>query len=271
VGTGRDRPPQFVQPVLLGEMCPQGAAGSPGLLPLAMRGAQWRDDVETLAALIERGAVARYTVFGHDGERVGAFDAVAHVDVGLPQPAATGVYVGVAPCTHAVGGGARSEDPACNVATRGCGLAIGEVDAAMPGREPRLRPGAIGGACLAGDDLAVDIDGDGAPERYRLGAFLDAGRFPAEQVSAEPAAAVTCTPRFSIHGLQLAPGFEPGAKVEAKYLVDLDVLGVVDLDGDARREVILAVRYPSSRTIVVFTARDQVGLLERTGETTAWP
>ncbi|MEZ4365613.1 MAG: hypothetical protein R2939_04915 [Kofleriaceae bacterium] len=258
-------------PLLLGEMCPQGVAGRAGIAPVVARGVSWTDDGDELTALLERGAVARFVALGHDGARAGTFDLAEVVEVGAAEPVGAGVYVGTAPCTHAVGTDARAEDPSCNVAARGCGLALAEIDAPVPDREPVLAEAAIGGACVAGADLAVDLDGDGAVERFRIGNLLDAGRVPAEVISAEPPAAAACTPQFSIFGLTLAPGFEAGARVDPKYVVDLDVLGVLDLDGDGRRELVLAVRYPTARSLVVYSPRESVERLERVGEARTWP
>ena len=256
--------------IILGEMCPQMAAGKPALAPLISHGMRWGDDPTILSGFIERIASPRLLVLGYDGVRAGGFDAVDTMDSELPQVAATGVYVGHPPCTRDAGGGARAEHPACNAAAKGCGLAFGFVDAADD-REPVLAASRIGGACMAGDDVAIDVDGDGAVERYRLGAFLDEVRAPAERVAPEPAAVVSCTPTFSIHGLTLAPGLEPGTKIDDQVTVGIDLLGVIDLDGDGRREVVVAIRYPGGRSIVVYTAPKAGSMvLERAGEAVAW-
>jgi hypothetical protein len=256
--------------VLLGEMCPQMAAGKPAMAPLVVRGVRWEADPTILSGMVERAAAPRMLVLGYDGARAGGFDLAGVMDGELPQLAATGVYVGAPPCTRDAGGGARAEHPACNAAAKGCGLAIGYVDADDE-REPQLSPARIGGACMAGDDVAVDIDGDGAIERYRLAAFLDEVRAPAERVIPEPAAVASCAPTFSIHGMTLAPGVEPGTKIDDQVTVGIDVLGVLDLDADGRREVILAIRYPGGRSIVVYAAgAGPEQTLERVGEAVAW-
>ena len=51
----------------------------------------------------------------------------------------------------------------------------------------------------------------------------------------------------------------------------MDVLGVADLDGDGRREVILALRFPTVRTIVVYAATESAQRLELAGENTSFP
>ena len=251
-------------------MCPQLAAGKPALAPLISHGMRWEDDPTILSGFIERAASPRLLVLGYDGVRAGAFDMVDTMDGELPQVAATGVYVGHPPCTRDVGGGARAEHPACNAAAKGCGLAIGFVDAADD-REPVLSASRLGGACMTGDDLAVDIDGDGTIERYRLSGFLDEVRAPAERVAPEPAAVASCTPSFSIHGLTLAPGLEPGTKIDDQVTVGIDLLGVIDLNADGRRELIVAIRYPGGRSIVVYAAAPGAAMvIERVGEAIAW-
>ncbi len=267
----------FGREVVLAEMCPQIAGGQAGLAPLVSRGVRWESDPGMMSALVERGAVARYLVLGYDGQRAGTFDASGEFDGELPQLAASGVYVGSAPCTRAVAGGgsARAEDPACNAAAKGCGLAIGEADT---DRLMTLDARRLGGACMDGDDLAVDIDGDGRIERYPLAAFLDEVRAPAEMVRAQPAVVAACTPTFSIHGLTLAPGLAPETKVDDQVTLHLDVLGVIDVDADGRRELVLSIRYPGGRSVVVYGAvgeatDDDVTSIElaRLGEAVGWP
>ena len=51
----------------------------------------------------------------------------------------------------------------------------------------------------------------------------------------------------------------------------LDVLGVVDLDGDGRKELVLALRFPTVRTIVVYTAPSSAQRLELAGEAQSFP
>jgi hypothetical protein len=49
-------------------------------------------------------------------------------------------------------------------------------------------------------------------------------------------------------------------------MVTVDVLAVIDLDADGRRELILAMRFPTVRSIVVYTATDSPQRLELAGE-----
>lgn len=253
--------------VVVGEMCPQGAGGRPAVAPLVMRGVGWTDTASEVAATVERGTVPRFYVFGVDGKPAGSFDTLGMVEVGIGQPVATGTYVGASPCTY---GGAkatdpRGEDPKCGAATRGCGIAVGEITS--PDDPPHTPSFTTGGACISGTELAVDIDGDGAIESFPIAAALDGIRAPAAEWSASPTAAAACTPTFQLYGLKLAPEPRPGKPAE-KGLVTVDVLGVIDLDADGRRELVLAMRFPTVRAIVVYTATSSPQRLELAGEAT---
>jgi hypothetical protein len=254
--------------VLLGEMCPLAAAGRPGVAPVAVRGVEWSSEAGAVAEPIARNTAGKFAVLGYDGARAGVFESLGAADAGLPQDVAAGTYVGASPCTRDAGKGARAEDVGCNAATHGCGLAIAEL-----GRgddpAPALQPG---GGCMAGDFLVIDVDGDARLEAFPITDFLDGVRAPAEEVSMAPVAPTsTCAARFSIYGLKLAPGIEPGAPVDPKYQVSLDVLGIADLDGDGRVEVAIALRYPESRTIVLYSATRTAGRLDLVGESVSWP
>lgn len=259
--------------VVIGEMCPQGAGGRPAVAPLVMRGVSWTDAASEIAATVERGSVPRFSVFGVDGKPAGAFDTLGVVDLAQAQTVATGTYVGASPCTYAVAAkpGAmdvRGEDPKCAAATRGCGIAIGEIT--RPDEPPDTSSFATGGACMAGNELVVDIDGDGKLEAFPITGVLDNIRAPATEWTASPTVATaTCTPTFHVYDLKLAPEPRPG-KPPDKGLVTVDVLGVIDVDGDGRRELILGMRFPTVRTIVVYTATTSAQRLEKAGEAPAF-
>lgn len=260
--------------IVVGELCPQVAAGRPAIAPLVMRTGTWTDAPSELASAVERGSVPRFVVFGVDGKVAGVFDTLGLTDLGTSQQVAAGTYVGGMPCTADAGGGQRVEDPRCASATGGCGIAVAEL-----GRPDDLPPNPViqtGGACVAGDGLAVDIDGDGAPELFPLAALLDGARRPAGEWSAAPAGALgapgtACAPTFEVHGVQLTPVVEPGKPIDPKHAVGLDVLGVLDLDGDGRKELVLALRFPTVRTIAVYTAPDMARRLELAGEAQSFP
>jgi len=257
--------------VVVGEMCPQGAGGRPAVAPLIMRGVGWSDTTTEVAATVERGQVPRFFVFGVDGKPAGTFEALGMVEVGIAQPVATGTYVGASPCTY--GGSkatdARAEDPRCGHATSGCGIAVGEITA--PDDPPHASNFTTGGACISGNDLVVDIDGDGKLEAFPITGALDGIRAPAAEWTASPTAAplaaADCKPTFQLYDMKLAPEPRPGKPPE-KGLVVVDVLGVIDLDADGRRELILAMRFPTVRSIVVYTATANAQRLELAGEAT---
>src|SRR5688572_30316444 len=160
--------------IVIGEMCPTAAAGRPAIAPLVMRTATWIDEQAELANVVERGSVPRFMVFGVDGKVAGVFDTLGLTDIGIPQQVASGTYVGGMPCTADAGQGQRTEDPKCAAATGGCGIAVAEL--ARPDDPPPIPTLQTGGACLAGDALAVDIDGDDVMEQFPLASVLDGGR-----------------------------------------------------------------------------------------------
>jgi hypothetical protein len=251
--------------VVVGEMCPQGAGGRPAVAPLVMRGVGWTDAGSEVTATVERGQVPRFFVFGVDGKPAGAFDTLGLAEVGIGQAVATGTYVGASPCTY---GGAkatdpRGEDPRCGQATKGCGIAVGEITA--PDDPPRTASFTIGGACVSGTELVVDIDGDGKVESFPIAGALDGIRAPAAEWTASPTATASCTPTYQVYELRLLPEPRPG-KPPDKGLVIVDVLGVIDLDADGRRELILAMRFSTVRSIVVYTATANAQRLELAGE-----
>lgn len=256
---------------LLGEMCPQAAAGRPGLAPLAVREVSWSTEPADLVAPLTRGTAAQFAVLAVDGRRAGVFNAIGTADVG-GRDVAVGSFSGAPPCSRpGAGAGAPvTGDARCLELQRGCGLAVATLGA--PGgafhvvEAPEL---AVGGACKTGDALAIDVDGDGTPELFPLGAFVDAVRAPAEEVSAAAVVAPACPPAFTLYGL--VPPAAPGVVMEGKHKVELDVLGVVDVDGDGRHEVVLAFRYTESRTVAVYSAMASASRLELVGESAPWP
>lgn len=266
-GTGRH--------VMIGEMCPQGAAGRPAVAPLLMRAVGWSDNTADLGATIERGGVPRFVVFGTDGKLAGAFDTLGAVDVSPQQTVASGAYTGASPCTYETGAkptagtvALRAEDPKCRPVTGGCGLAAGEITRADD--PPETPVFAIGGACLSGDQLAVDIDGDGRVESFPISGVLDGIRGPAAEWTASPTTGAACKPQFQLYDIKLIPEPDPGKPVDTRGTVMLDVLGVADFDGDGRRELVLALRFPTVRSIVMYTATATPERLELAGEATSF-
>lgn len=256
--------PAAVRPgrrILLGELCPQSASGRPALAPILLRGVQWTDETEELASAISHGQAARFMVFGVDGKRAGTFDALGLAE-GAPQAMALGSYSGAPPCTKTGPTSARIEDAQCQSATSGCGLAVALLgDAAEP---LEAKPG---GVCQSGDALVVDLDGDGTSEAFAVAELLDGVRGPAEQLEARPGGAAPCTPQFALWGVRQVA--EAGKAADPRYVVTIDVLAVLDLDDDGRRELILALRYPDQRTIAVFGVAEVATQLRLLGESSS--
>lgn len=254
--------------LIVGELCPQGAAGRPAIAPLLMHTTQWIDAAAEIDGAIERGAAPRFVAFGVDGKVAGVFDTVGLADLPLGQSVASGTYVGGPPCSSDAGQSQRTDDPKCAAATGGCGLAIAELSRPdEPGEAPAF---ATGGGCLSGDALGVDIDGDGALEWFPVAQVLDGIRGPAQEWAAAQAARSACTPRFALYDVKLPAPAEPGKVPDPRATVTLDLLGVVDLDGDGRKELVIALRFPTVRTVVVYSAGQSAQRLELVGEAQAF-
>lgn len=244
---------------VLAELCLDGADGRPALAPLVMRAVSWSTDRDELEAALARGQASVFAVASFDGKRAGRFSVLGAADGGA---VALGSYAGGPPC--APGGVVDAvADRACLAARRGCGVALAPLAAAGGLLDEEREPPelVVGGACVAGAELAVDIDGDGVLERFPLAGFLDSGRAPEAEVSAANGGAATCAPRFASYGVAL-PG--DGVKVEA------DVLAVLDVDGDGWRELVLGLRYPDRKTVAIYSATESVARLTLVGEVAPW-
>lgn len=250
--------------VIVGELCPRGAAGRPAVAPLLMRTTQWIDTPIEVANAVERGSAPRFVAFGVDGKLAGLFDTLGLADISLGQSVAAGTYVGAAPCSSDAGSGQRADDPTCTSATHGCGLAVAVI--ARPDDPPETPAYQVGGACVSGDALAVDIDGDGVVESFPLTGVLDGIRGPAQEWSATQNQQGVCAPKFVLYDVRLAPEAEPGKPPDARAVVMLDLLGVADLDEDGRKDLVIALRFPTVRTIVVYSATSSSQRLELAGE-----
>ncbi len=290
--------------VVIGEMCPLGVGGRPGLAPIGMRGVQWTDVASEIADVIERGSVPQFSVYGVDGKVAGEFETLGLADIAPGQPIVSGGYAGASPCTYEVTpsipdapnvppppapapttsrGPAiaappssakgspiamRAEDPRCVPSTGGCGLAVGEI--VHPDDPPGGAPFVTGGACVSGDELVVDIDGDGVPEAFPLAGVLDGIRGPAGEWTAAPLTGSPCKPSFQVFDVRL-PDSDPSRAPDPRTAVSMDVLGVIDVDGDGRRELVLALRFPTVRSIVIYTPSGSAQRLALAGEATSFP
>jgi hypothetical protein len=260
--------PPPVREMLVGEMCPEGASGRPGVMPLLVRQLTWSDAAMDAAVPVERRSARQFSVLGWDGRRVGLFSVAGLADVGLERAVAAGAYAGVSPCARQGGApGMEGADPACVAAQAHCGLAVAALDASAGAglfdEDPMPVSVSVSGACVADGKLLVDLDGDGEPEAFPVDQFVDPVRAPAEEVVAVPAAGARCTPSFAVRHV-VPPG-------NPKHWLGLDLLGVVDIDGDGRSELVMVYHYPARRTWAIYSPMSTAGRLDLVGEAEPWP
>ena len=215
---------------LVGLMCPAGAQGRPLLVALAARlDAGWVGDPAGLATALAGGRTLDVSVLSFNGHHAGRFAAVGPADVGLGTPTALGAYAGALPCAD------EATATECAVVLHDCGLALSD--------EATLT---AAGACAAGGRLVVATERGGALEAFALD---DLARLPDEITAAAVTGATPCPPRFA---------FAAGGGVY--------VVGVADLDGDGRIELVIARREPTGgRRVAVYTAATALRL-ERIAE-----
>jgi len=255
--------------VLIGEMCPAAVDKRAAVLPLLARRVSWMADPDDASWAIERGAARLFSVFAWDGRRAGSFQVAGATDAGLDAMVGIGSYAGASPCDQpSRGTGATKEYDDCVAAQQRCGLALAVLEpaggfAARPYEEaPDPVDYATGGGCVDGGVLHVDIDGDGEVETFEAARFVEALRGPAEEVTAVDAKEATCEPAFAVRGI--VPAGDP------RDWRGLDLLGVVDVDGDGRFELVLVYHYEDRRTIAVYSAVSSPVRLELVGEAIPW-
>lgn len=239
--------------VAIGQLCPERAAGRPAVSVLAARRLSWTVDEGELEPLVARGVLREFTVLSWQGRRAGVFGAIGPVDLGTAAPVATGGYAGAAPCEGA------ADELECAEVLGGCYLAVAEFSEAEGSDAPDLE---TGGGCVEDGRLVVDLDGDGQRESFEAAAFVDGMRAPAEELEGAPAASAACEPRFAARGL--VTGNDP------KLFLGLDLIGVADLDGDGRHELVLQYRYADHRTWAIYVAERSALALELAVEVQPW-
>lgn len=257
--------------MLVGEMCPQGASGRPAVMPLFVRRLTWSAAAADAVVPVERRTARQFSVLGWDGRRVGVFSVAGLAEVGLERAVAAGAYAGGSSCAskESAGGEAPSSDPTCVSAQAHCGLALAVLDEsggldAMPFEEdpdPISLP--VGGACVVNGNLLVDVDGDEEPEAFPVAQFVDPVRAPAEEVVSVPSVGARCAGAFALRHV-VPPG-------DPKHWQGLDLLGVLDIDGDGRRELVMVYHYPGRRTWAIYSALATAGRLDLVGEAEPWP
>jgi hypothetical protein len=221
--------------IVVGEMCVDRAAGRPAVSAVVVRrSVGWSSSSDELENLIQRGTLQTFTVLSYIGKRAGTFTVAGPIEG--EDAVALGAYAGTPVCE---GGPADCQD-----ATAGCGLAVAEVSPPGDGDPPAIE---AGGACVQGDKLWIALDGQ-ALSGFPVTAFLDPLRAPAEEVTGEVAASPPCeAKKFAARNL-VPPG-------DPKAWRGLDLVGVTDLDGDGRREVVLEYTYgDGKRTWAVYSA-----------------
>jgi hypothetical protein len=154
---------------------------------------------------------------------------------------------------------AHPEDAACVAAQARCGVALSWLD---EDAEDAPAPD-VGGACVASGRIVVDIDADGVNEAFVIAEFLDDMRAPADEVSAAAKLAeAACTPAFSLPSL--ITGTDP------RGFKGFDLLAVIDLDADGRRELVVQYRYAAARTWAIYAAPQTATRLELAAEAVPW-
>ena len=100
-------------------------------------------------------------------------------------------------------------------------------------------------------------------EAYPVAEFLSRARAPAEEVLAVPADGPACTPAFARR--YVIPAFD------SNHFLGMDLIGVVDLDTDGRKELIVVYQYQEKRTWAVYSAKSSVARLDLMAEAVPWP
>ncbi len=252
--------------VIVGEMCPAAKDGRPAIMPTFMRRISWDDDRERISDVLSRGMAKQFSVFGWQGKRVGLFTSVGASKSG-GHTHAMGSYAGGSACETA-GVNPRAV-PECEQAMLSCGLALGVLrssgghGSAPFEEDPDPDEFKVGGACMSGKHLVLDVDGDGRTESFPASEFLNSFREPSDEVVATHGKTATCDTQFAIRGVLAA--------ADPRDWRGLDLLGVVDLDGDDRFELVLAFNYQDRRTWAVFSPQSSSGRLDLVAEGQPWP
>lgn len=212
---------------------------------------RWRSEAERVRVPLV-GASRRFTVLGFDGARRGTF--ITKPDETPVDPAG---FVGGHVDYRPTDGGACSIHrdgrdigfQACTAAG-GCSLAVAMVDDSTISTTIEIP---VAEACVDRGTLVADLDGDGRSEAFELTAFLS-----------------DTTAAYEVWGTQrdsddCARGSRGFAWYETKRAdaPAVDVLGIADLDADGRRELVIAIRAGTSRTVAVYQAREDGTRLDR--------
>lgn len=214
------------------------------------------DEARVLAPLLREGQ--DFTVIGIEGQAIGTY---------LSSPDVTDGFVGTMAYRGGLGtcsSAPQTGDAAC-LRAGACGIAVAEVpgdDFVLAAPEDTATT-----SCVADGQLIADLDGDGKDEAFDLADFIDGdigapgfelgddGAALAPDVRGELYTGKGCTQRFATYQLKV----DDSAQV--------DVLGVLDLDSDGKRELVIALRAGSFRMVAVYRAREEGTRLDRLATT----
>jgi hypothetical protein len=205
-------------------------------------GGRWSADPAIVNAPLAE-APQRFMALGYDGSPRGQMLSGGAADDeygGFLADAAVGRLTGDPGACTDTRNGRDIGFLACGAAG-GCGLGVALVaDSSPPALAATITPIE---SCVVDGTLFADVDGDGTEELYPLIAFVDDG-MAAEEVVGARADVPACEPTFTWWPVPGAP-------------VSVDVHGVADLDGDGHRELAIAVRTATTRTIALYRAHDR--------------
>lgn len=236
--------------LVIGQMCPNLAAGRPAVIPLALRAGVWKADGGALSRMVAGHGTRQFSVFGWSGQRAGTL-AVAGLATSGGRQLAVGAYTGALPCHDKEG----NVVAACMATTGGCGLALSRVEPAGGLRarpfeeDPEPLELEMRTTCLSNDELAVDIDGDGRHELFALDGLLERGELAAEWVASK-SAAKQCEPATG-HGL-LARG--------------VVLLAAADIDRDGRTDLLVSRRSQGEESWALYRSIQTAVRLEKVVE-----
>ncbi len=243
-----DRLGDGVARYVVGEFCVHESLPQPQLFPLFARDDRgWTDEISAVRDPVATLA-QRFNVLGFDGERRGEMVT----EPGVPPASGqgfSGAYHGagdLGPCNYVRPDGRRVLLAACGDAG-GCGIAVALADQPKP---PSILPASV---CVTNGVLTGDLDGDGAPEAFSFEALR--GNASAE---GHPLEGAQCAnPRFAWYRQRVGGAL-------------FDVLGVADLDGDGRVELMVAYYSKGGpRTVVLYSLAAPPALrLDRVAEST---
>jgi len=220
----------------------------------ARRSLDWSDDPDTLRDLLARGSIQVFRVLSFAGGNAGQFTVAGLVDLDTVTPVALGGYAGGPTCEP----GSASERE-CQAMLTGCGVAVA---APAPFGDDSVVDVHTGTGCVVGTSLCVDTDEDGASEAFPLRAFMGPLREPTDEVTGGGGCKAPCEPRFA--RAAIVPGDNP------KVWRGMDLVGVLDLDGDGRLEIILRYNYGDKATWAVYSPEQTSRRLTLVAESVPW-